>query len=150
MGEEKKFNFVYERRAQEDNEFIKSFKIYGEYHYIDITRFSQHWVTDRKKGMYLIYNDAPNALINEGVKGGTFINFIYKNQVCWIEYEEHYDWNIKVEYIKFLKVEIPKNLADEKEYLFEAIKEAIRVKFEEDGYNVKCVFLNEIEKIYYI
>ena len=150
MGEEKKFNFVYEERTEKDNEFLKSFKIHGKYHYIDITRLSYTWTVDKIKDMYLIYNDAPNALIHEGVKGGTFMNFIYKYQVCWIKYEKHYDWNNKVEYIRFLKVEVPKNLADEKEYLFEAIKEAMRVEFEENGYNDKCTFLNEIEKIYYI
>ena len=150
MGEEKKFNFVYERRAQEDNEFIKSFKIYGEYHYIDITRFSQHWVTDRKKGMYLIYNDAPNALINEGVTGGECMNFIYKSKVNLIEYMREYDWDNKVQYIRFLKLEMLESLIEEKEYILEAIKEAIKSYYEDDGHNETCILLNDIEKIYYI
>ena len=149
MGEEKKFNFVYERRTDEDNEFIKSFKIYGEYHYIDITRFSQDWVTDREKGMYLIYNDAPNALINEGVTGGIVTNFIYRNRVNWIEYERNYDSNNNIKYIKFLKVEMDKNLVYEKEYVLKAIKEAIRIMYEEKKI-YKCVLENDIEKIYYI
>ena len=151
MGEEKKFNFVYERRTDEDNEFIKSLNIISEYHHDDITRFSQHWVTDREKVMYLIYNDAPNALINEGVTGGECVNFIYKNKVNLVEYDNDYDWNNKIEYIKILRVDINKNLLNEKDYVLEAIREAIRIRFEDNGYHNKCIFTNDlIENIYYI
>ena len=150
MGEEKKFNFVYERRTDEDNEFIKSLNIISEYHHDEITRFSRNWVIDREKGMYLIYNDAPNALIHEGVKGGPCVNFIYKNKVSLIEYKRDFDWNNKVEYIKVLKVEMSRSLISEKEYVLEAIRKAIISYFEDDGYNHKCVLENDIEKIYYI
>ena len=149
MAEERKFNFVYERRTQEDNEFIKTFKIYGEYHYIDITRLSYMWTVDRTNDMYLIYNDAPNVLILEGVTGGMVTNFIYKNKVNWIEYERNYDSNNNIKYIKFLKVEMDKNLVYEKEYVLKAIKEAIRIMYEEKKI-YKCVLENDIEKIYYI
>ena len=149
MGEEKKFNFVYEDTREEDNEYIKSLEIMRVYHG-GIIEKEDMWTVDRDSDMYLVYNDAPNALIHEGVTGGKYMNFIYKNKVSWVEYVDNSDWKNKVKYIKFVKVEICKSLESETYHVLEAIKESFKIKFENNGNNYKCVFVNDIEEIHYI
>ena len=122
-----KFNFVYEDTTEEDKKFINKFQIYRQYHGGTI-RVPDKMAVDREKGMFLVDNDYPGALVLDGIDGPEVCSFIYKNVASKIYYRHSYN-NFKYS----LMIEdyyVDTELRDEKQYVMDAMREALieRVK----------------------
>ncbi len=126
-----KYDLVYEKTTEEDEEFIKSLNIRRKYHNFGygggIVYDVGRWVCNKEKEIYFVDNDCIGNLKAYGMEGPDVSNLIYRDGVNEIGYEEGQEKFIFI--VKYDYFKVDKEFSNMKAEVISMMKAALETFF---------------------